>query len=150
MAAPILLGWPQETPTENSREPLPCWRQLQDLIKRAVDITHGKPLTEPAYDSVTGIQTMVWKWGTTTQWKHSRDNNVMFIRYFMLCLNGDMVPLIPPQLIVSPSDIASLRTLTLTDVGNPWLRMAAFIQEVLEPQLDDAGKEEAKSFRDLL
>eukprot|EP00972_Heterocapsa_arctica_P035235 5186115-Heterocapsa_arctica.AAC.1 len=28
--------------------------------------------------------------------------------------------------------------------------MAVFIQEVLEPQLDDAGKAEARSFRDLL
>eukprot|EP00972_Heterocapsa_arctica_P039424 5806235-Heterocapsa_arctica.AAC.1 len=79
MAAPILPGWPQEAPTANSREPVPVWRQLQDLIERAVDITHGKPLTESSYDSATGTQIMVWKWGTTSHWKLSRDNNVMFI-----------------------------------------------------------------------
>eukprot|EP00972_Heterocapsa_arctica_P059767 8814051-Heterocapsa_arctica.AAC.1 len=73
----------------------------------------------------------------------------MFIRYCQLCLNGDVVMMIPPQLIVRP-DLAALTTLTAADMDNPWLRMAAFIQEVLEPQLTDAGKEEAKSFRDLL
>eukprot|EP00972_Heterocapsa_arctica_P030246 4454841-Heterocapsa_arctica.AAC.1 len=92
-AAQDMLGW---LPV---RAPVTIADQLKHAIERGLLSSHGPPNNRSYYDEADGKQYIYWKWGTFSTWSPTTDINVLFVRYCMLCMNGDMELAMPITLM---------------------------------------------------
>jgi hypothetical protein len=122
------------------RPPVTIALQLQSLISGGLLSAHGTPMNETYQNPITGVWIIHWKWGTWSSWPYTSDPDVLFIRYCTLCLNEDLVMIIPHGLCKPPPEI------TQSEQDQPWWFVFKFIGEMPI----DASKEVSEASNDFL
>jgi hypothetical protein len=127
------------------RPPVLVKDQLKQLIQIGLTSAHGPPMSNSWYDDNQGCYNIWWKWGTFSKWWPTENKDVLLIRYCMLCANGDMTMIIPPETIVCdlvrPAD----------EAGNEWWYMCQHFRGMVNDNIFNPEEmKELESFQELL